>query len=231
MFLYIRFIFNLVFVNPFVSLSLLMRLYKVQKGGKVWVVGNGPTLSAFDPGQIEQNDIVIVCNYFLHHPIAKKFKVDFYCMSDPRLFSDHSYIERVGELGPSSIVIPLRQAFKLNWFRFRKKIIVYNYASYFKLWKDRLVFFKNQSVFMPLQCGDTVAFDIMVPLALSLKPSEIKFVGIDLKHTDRVEHSYCESLTPGDRSSDEYLMGEWQDNTEASLKVLMKNSRLPDLLK
>ena len=227
----LRFLSNVLFVNPFVASYLFFKFMFIKKGKKIWVIGNGPSLNNFDSSKIEKDDFVMTCNYFIHHKKAKDYEIDFYCMSDPRLLANKDYISHVISLKPEYIVSPIRHIFELIFFNLKNKFIFYNYAPYMKLWKKNTRFFKNQNIYIPLQSGDTVAFDIMIPLALSLRPSQINLVGIDLRHDKFVQHAYDESLASGPRSSDEYLTGEWQINTRKSFEILKTNAQLSKIIK
>ena len=203
---------------------------KFQRDRKVWIIGNGPSLRDFDFSVVDASDIVLVCNYFCLNEFSSDVKITFYCTSDPRLFESDEFLSRVGALDVGILVMPLRQAFKRSVIRYKKRKAYYNYIPYFKLWNEELPLLSNDSIFIPLQSGDTVAFDVMVPLALSLRPKSVEFVGIDLEHSGGVQHSYDEALATGPRSSDNYLKGQWMDNTSQSLRVLMGRTRLGKVL-
>ena len=228
---WVRLLLNCVFLTPIMAPYFWFFTRKFRPGRKVWVFGNGPSLKSFDFGAVDVNDVVLVCNYFCLNEIASKIKITFYCTSDPRLFESEEFLRKVDGLNVEYLVLPVRQLLNPNATASAHRRIFYNYIPYFKLWEETVPWIRNGSLYVPLQCGDTVAFDVMVPLALTLRPQSIEFVGIDLDHSGGVSHSYDEALAVGPRSSDEYLEGEWMANTSRSLDVLMRRTKLGRLLK
>lgn len=228
---WMRIIFNFIFVTPLLFLYLFFLIRKFRPNQKIWIFGNGPSLNDFDFSIVGKDDVVLVCNYFCLNDFAYNVDITFYCTSDPRLFENDKFLSQLEGLNIDCLVIPLRQAFNLRALRSNYSTVFYNYIPYFKLWEESLPFLNNGSLFLPLQSGDTVAFDVMVPLALSLRPRSIEFVGIDLDHSSGVRHSYDEKLAMGPRSSDEYLKGSWMDNTAKSLDVLLRKTQLARYLK
>jgi hypothetical protein len=201
----------------------MLKIYfglKFDKGKTVWILGNGPSLKKFSPDIVQDDDIVIVCNYFYANNFLSDLKVDFYCSSDPRLFHNLVWLDEVMKLKPRKILVPVRNIFKIP-IKHQNSILYYNYVPYFKLWQDNLSWLRNTSLFKPLKTGDTVVFDVMFALALSLKPRKIHIVGVDLQHNGKVIHSYDERLVKGPRRDDHYLNTTWQEKTKVSRKKLM----------
>lgn len=186
---------------------------------KALLLGNGPSLLSLKKDQINQYDLIFVCNYFCVTELASKIKIDYYCASDPRLFvpPNLKWLFKVYKLKPRHFVYPRKH----SWLNiFFKNNFTFNYSGHKKIWLEKDF---NMDIRYALPSGDTVMCDIMIPLAFSLNIEKIGFAGLDLKHTTTVEHAYDESRTGNKRRSDEYLKGVWQSNsTQSILKQLKK---------
>lgn len=182
------------------------------------LLGNGPSLKHFKIQQIEEFDFIFACNYFCATELSHKLVVDYYCASDPRLFlpPNIKWLYNVYKLSPKNFVYPNRY----NWLKIIfNNSLTYKYAGHKKIWMEEDF---NMNIKEELPSGDTVMCDIMIPLAFSMGLKQICFAGLDLKHTNTVEHAYDESKTGNRRRSDEYLKGEWHSNATISILKQLK---------
>ena len=207
------------FTKPFhrYSLRRFGRLVTTSTNARALIIGNGPSLNKLTPEVAEQYDVRIACNHFYNHNLANKIEIDFYCVSDPRLFYpiDWGWLRGVRSVEPRQLVVPSK-FFYISAF-YRGRLLYYNYAGEQKLWNDDVNVCFDWA--RPFPSGDTVVSDISIPLAVALGYKNLHFVGVDLQHdTTGVTHAYDDQTVKSRRRDDDYLLNEWPGKTSRSLE-------------
>lgn len=192
------------------------------------IIGNGPSLNKLTPEVAEQYDIRIVCNHFYNHNLAQKIDIDFYCVSDPRLFYpiDWGWLRGVKNARPKHLVIPNK--FFYMRILYGGSLLFYDYAGELKLWNDDIDVCFDLAHRFP--SGDTVVSDTSIPLAVALGYKHLHFVGVDLQHdTTGVTHAYDDQTVKSRRRDDDYLLNEWPEKTSRSLAKQFRALRSMDV--
>lgn len=210
------------------SLHHFSRMVTSDPYARVLIIGNGPSLNELTPELAHQYDIRIACNHFYNHNLARKIDIDFYCVSDPRLFFpiDWGWLRGVKAARPMHLVIP-RKFFYLRAL-YRGSLLLYDYAGDLKLWNDDVdVCF---DLTQPFPSGDTVVSDTSIPLAVALGYKHLHFAGIDLQHdSSGVTHAYDDRTVKSRRRDDDYLLNEWPEKTSRSLAKQFRAFRSMDV--
>jgi hypothetical protein len=99
--------------SPFFTKALLPaneRLNNRHRGQRCFIIGNGPSLKNQDLSPLA-DDVTIVMNGFLHHPVMEQFQPTYYCLADPCYFDGSApsceFLDRlVHRVTQSHLVVP-----------------------------------------------------------------------------------------------------------------------------
>lgn len=186
-----RLLLGLIYSMQGVGVGANQRLKNRYAGRRCFVIGNGPSLGKMDLSPLA-GEITIGANSFYKHPDAEKVGVKFLCISDesfmidePRAVEWHRII--AARMPNTSVILhptarPIIEKYGLypdhELFYFRRGVVV--------PYPELIDFDLSQ----PINVGNTVGTQLVIPLAVYLGCTEIILVGFDCNWLESYTESY-----------------------------------------
>jgi hypothetical protein len=190
------------------------------RGGRCFVIGNGPSLRGEDLRPLA-GETTFVTNHFYFHPQLERLQPTYYCVSDLSFFDRGLHPEWREHLSrlPSDTVfflpLELKRVVRRSLERERPRVHYLRCDRMREIWRLGAM---NVDATGILCTGDTVTLDFCLPLAHFMGFSEVYLLGCDTSYgsQDDPAHFY-EASTPS--RSIEYHRDTWLPNVTRSYAV------------
>ena len=174
-----------------VDIAANARLKNRYAGRRCFVIGNGPSLGKLDLSPLA-GEITIGANSFYKHPDAEKVGLTFLCISDesfmvdePRAIEWHRIIE--AKLPKTGVVLhPTARPIVEKHALYRDRELFYFRRGVVVPYAEMIDFDLTQ----PINVGNTVGTQLVIPLAVYLGCTEIILVGFDCNWLESYTGSY-----------------------------------------